>query len=485
MDAASDLPKKPGAHPFLIRACGVLPFLCLFLPAVFWRGGVLENETTRFIVNYSDDRSVLEKIFNPFLNDWDMYQGRELSYVFDYLDARVLLFLVRQFDVSIFIPFSAVLASLLIILIYRRGVRQTLPGVDRVTADLLLLPFLTCFVFVSTMGLFYRSAKPMLAPVLLALVFHIMSAARSRAEGTTIEKGGGIVNRQSLFAFALLAVAALLDRQGFFYVLIACVLLLVHYFITRRLKHLLIAAVAAAIFGHLYNVSLGPAIVWAVNGQRVNFAFQRIPMEELAKLPIYCLNAAQLLIANAAAMVGGFYVVGYLVLSLITSWLGWKAIISFKQWRAEKRLAFPKSGQNLGLVYALMLLAAQIVMFGLMIARHGYIYAWLDHWYWYYPLPFLTTFLVGLAFLLNTLLPRLRTGQLALLRWALVLIALSNLLHLPAYRNVMIGAPWFGPVYTRAEKLKVSIRNRSADPELGEEYLRFFDLYERHRKPPK
>jgi hypothetical protein len=463
----------------------VLPLLCLFLPAVFWGGGLLENEATRFIVNYADDRSVLQKVFNPFLNDWDMYQGRELSYFFDYLDASVLLFLVRQFDVSIFIPFSALLASVLIILIYRRGVRQTLPGLDRVTADLLLLPFLTCFVFVSTMGLFYRSAKPLLAPVLLALVFHIVRAAQSRAEGTTFEKSWGIVNRQSLFAFALLAVAALLDRQGFFYVLIACAVLLVHYLITRRLKDFLIAAVAAGVFGHLYNVSLGPAIVWAVNGQRANFAFQRIPAEELVKLPDYCLKAGQLLIANAAAMVGGFYVVGYLVLSVIAAWLVWRAIISCKGWTAEKRRALLQSGRSLGGIYALMVLAAQIVMFGLMIARHGYIYAWLDHRYWYYPLPFLTTVLVGFALLLNTLLPRLRTGQLVVLRVAVVLIALSNLLHLPAYRNLMVGAPWFGPVYVRAEKLKVSIRNRSADPELGEEYKRFFLLHERQRKPLK
>ena len=103
-----------------------------------------------------------------------------------------MLLLVRLFDVSLFIPLSAVVSSILIILIYRRGVRQILPGLDRVTADLLLLPFLTCFVFVSTMGLFYRSAKPLLAPVLLALIFHILRAAHARVEGTTFEKGWGI-----------------------------------------------------------------------------------------------------------------------------------------------------------------------------------------------------------------------------------------------------------------------------------------------------
>ena len=472
-------PNRPGR--FLARACGVVTMLCVFLPAVFWGGGVLENETTRFIVNYADGRSVLQKVFNPLLNDWNMYQARELSYLFDYLDARFLLFLVKHFDVSIFVPLSALLSSILIILIFRRGVRQALPGLDGVTAELLLLPFLTCFVFVSTMGVFYRSAKPLLAPALLALMFHLLRIAQSRAPGSTFEKGWAMVNRQSLFAFALLVVAALLDRQGFSYVLIACVVLLVHYLITRRLKDLLVATTGAAIFGHLYNVVLGPAIIWAVNRQRVDFGFQRIPAKELAKLPVLCLKAGKLLIANAAAMVGGYYVVGYLVLSLIAAWLVWRAIPFYKGWTRETWREHFKSGQNLGIMYALMVLAAQIVMFGLMIARHPYIYDWADHRHWYYPLPFLMTALLGLALLLNAVLPRLRTGQRQVLRMALVLIAVSNLLHLPAYRNLMVGAPWFGPVYSRAEMLKVSIRNRSADPGLGEEYNRFFLLHERHR----
>ncbi|HYJ03488.1 MAG TPA: hypothetical protein VEX43_00010 [Chthoniobacterales bacterium] len=482
MEETAHSPKKAnGSNAILGRACGVLAMLCVFIPAVFWGGGVLENETTRFIVNYSDSRSVLQKVFNPFLNDWNMYQGRELSYLFDYLDARFLLFLVKHFDVSIFIPLSAVVSSIFIILIFRRGVRQILPGLDRVTAELLLLPFLTCFVFVSTMGLFYRSAKPLLAPVLLAIMFYILRIAQSRPQGSAFEQGRAIVNRQSLFSFALLVVAALLDRQGFFYVLIACVVLLVHYLMTRRLKDLLIAAAAAAIFGHLYNVVLGPAIIWAVNGQQVDFGFQRIPAEELAKLPVHCLKAGRLLFANAAGMVGGYYVVGYLVLSLVAAWFGWRAILFYKGWMPEKRREQFKSGQSLGIIYALMVLAAQIVMFGLMIARHPYIYDWMDHRYWYYPLPFLMTVLLGLALLLNALIPRLRIGQRQVLRVALVLIAVSNLLHLPAYRNLMVGAPWFGPVYARAEKLKVSIRNRSADPELGEEYNRFFLLHERRR----
>ena len=476
-------PKRP--NPWVARALGVVTMLCVFIPALFWKGGVLEGETVSFMINYSDDRTVLQKVFNPLLNDFNMYQARELSYFFDYLDTTFFLFLLKRFDVTLFIPLSAVVATILIILVYRRGVRRTLPGLDRVTAELLLLPFLTCFAVISTMGFFYRSAKPLLAPVLLAIMFQILHSARSRARGQIVEKRWTLVTRQSLVAFVLLVLAALLDRQGFFYVLLACALLLVHFLITRKLKDLLIASAAAAIVAHLYNVVIGPAIIWAINGQRPDFTFQRIPMADLAGLPVHCLKAARVLTANLAAMAGGYYVVGYFVVALVTAWLIWGAIVFYKESERGKRWEHYRSGQSLAIVYAAMVLAAHVVMFGLMIARHPYVYDWVDHWYWYYPLPFLVVALVGLAVLFNAALPRLRNRHVRILRIALVLIALSNLLHLPAYRKVMASADWFGPVYTLSENLKASIRNDYRHPDLGGEFERFFVFHRQQRKAPK
>jgi hypothetical protein len=481
--ARTEKPKRQ--NPWVARALGIVPMLCVFIPAFFWKGGVLEGETVSFMINYSDDRSVLQKVFNPLLNDFNMYQARELSYFFDYLDTTFFLFLLKRFDVTLFIPLSAVVATILIILVYRRGVRRTLPGLDRVTAELLLLPFLTCFVVISTMGLFYRSAKPLLAPVLLALMFHILRSAQSRARGQFVEKRWTLVTRQSLVTFGLLVIAALLDRQGFFYILVTCSLLLVHFLITRKLKDLLIASVAAAIVAHLYNVVIGPAIIWAINGQRPDFTFQRIPMGDLAGLPVHCLKAARVLTANLAAMAGGFYVVGYLIVALVAAWLVWGAIVFYKESERGKRWEHYTSGQSLAIVYAVMVLAAHIVMFGLMIARHHYIYEWADHWYWYYPLPFIVTTLFGLAVLLNAVLPGLRTVNRRILKVALVLIALSNLAHLPRYRTLMVSGSWFGPVYRWSENLKASIRHRDPHPELGPEFKRFLIFHEKRRQPAK
>jgi hypothetical protein len=380
---------------------------------------------------------------------------------------------------------SAIVSSILIILIYRRGVRRTLPGLDRLTAELSLLPFLTCFVFVSTMGVYYRSAKPLLAPVLLALMFHILGSAQSRAGKSTLEKGWAMVNRQSLITFGLLLVAALLDRQGFFYVLIAFSILFVHFLVTRRLKDLLIASGAAAILAHLYNWFLGPAIIWAVHAYRVDFFYQRIPVEELAKLPVHSLKAIRLLVANLAAMLGGYYVVGYLVLAVITGWLLWKAVRLYKERMPGTFRERYASGARLGMIYVLMVLGLQVVLFALMIARHRFIYDWIDHWYWYYSLPFLMTVLFGLALFLNAALPSLGNVPRRVLRVALVLIAISNLLHLPANRKLMLSSQWFSQEYPYSEMLKASIRNHYPHPDLDGEYTRFFLFHEERRKSPK
>ena len=477
--------QSSGKNTWLARACGVVTLLCVFLPAFFWKGGVLEGETVSFIINYTDERTVPQKIFNPSLNDFGMYQARELSYLFDYLDARFFLFLVRQFDLTLFIPLSAVASTLLIIFVYRRGVRQTLPGLDRLTAELLLLPFLTCYVIVSTMGFFYRSAKPVLAPVLLALMFHIVRTAQARARGTSVEKRWTLVTRQSLAAFCLLLLAALLDRQGFFYVLSAASVLLVHFLITRKLKDLLIASLAAAIVAHLYNVVLGPALIWAINSERPYFGFQQIPAEAWANLPAHCLEAGRLLIANLAAMAGGYLVVGYVVLVLVAACLIWMALIFYKGSEPGKRWEHYKSGPSLAILYGLMIAGLHVVMFGVMIARHHYVYTWIDHWHWYYPLPFLVVALFGAAVLLNATLPRLRTGPRQILRVALVLIAVSNLVHLPAYRRVMATGQWFGPIYAASENLKASIRHRYPHPDLGGEFERFFLFHKERRKSAK
>jgi hypothetical protein len=63
----------------------------LLLAIACHAGGYLHWESSAFLLNYTADRPLLNIIFDPQKNDWGLYQCRELSYFFDYLDAKSFL----------------------------------------------------------------------------------------------------------------------------------------------------------------------------------------------------------------------------------------------------------------------------------------------------------------------------------------------------------------------------------------------------------
>ena len=150
----------------------------MLAPSLFWAGGVIEEEALGFLRNYWGDRTVLQRIFDP--RGYDYYQGRELSYAVDFLDAQwVRLVLGRGW--MYFVPPSALAASLAVVLAWGIGLPRALPGLDRVDAWCLLLVYLSNFAVLSTMGLLYRSAKPLVPPLLLAVLLLRAPAAAGAA----------------------------------------------------------------------------------------------------------------------------------------------------------------------------------------------------------------------------------------------------------------------------------------------------------------
>jgi hypothetical protein len=120
-------------------------------------------------------------------------------------------------------------------------------------------------------------------------------------------------------------------------------------------------------------------------------------------------------------------------------------------------------------------------MFALMLARHGYVYRWVDHRYWYYPMPFLATALFALLVTLDLAMPRLPSRLRRLAPAGLALVVISNVLTLDYYQALMRSGPWFGPVSVQSELLKASLRQGQPDPGLDPEYRSFFDYHRRLR----
>jgi hypothetical protein len=414
-------------------------------PSLFWEGGVVEEEALGFLRNYWGDRTVLQRVFDP--RGYDYYQGRELSYAVDFLDAQwVRLVLARGW--MYFVPPSALAASLAVVLAWGLGLPRALPGLDRATSWCLLLVYLSNFAVLSTMGLLYRSAKPLVPPLLLAVLLFVLRELREPRAGP-----------RASFAWVFFPCLAmsLLDRQGLFYTACLTAVLAVAWVRTRRWGLAACAGVAAVFTWALYNYLLGPWIIHAANGYWPEFRFQRFRPSRLADTRPWA-EAATLLRDWTSVLLGGLPL-------LITAAGAIALLVLYLRWRKRG----PGTRDVLAAVLLLGAVGAQLAMVAVMVQRHDPV-TWIDHRAWYYPLPFQVLVILGLAWALERV-ARARGGTLPrVVPAALVLVAASSLAQWPERRVVMETGPWFSDVSRRSASLERSFAAGQADPLLDGDY---------------
>ena len=440
----------PGQDRFLLIASRLLIAVAAVAPFWFWRGGVLELEVLHFIDRYLDERSLVRKVFDPYTNDFRTYQAREFSYFIDYIDAHVFQQLMR-WDVAVFIPLSAVVATALTIGIFLYATRRY-QKVTAVTLSLLLLVYLTNYIHLVTMGMFYRSTKPLLAPVLMGTAFYLASVFE-----------GGIRRWTPIAVFGLFCLMSLLDRQGFFYALVGSGLVL-GYAILNRTGWLLVAGAAAAVCAMTaYDLWIGPWIIERVSGYVPSLAYQEVPKEPLMQgLPYR--QSIEILAESLKVLMGST--------SMMLALVAVAAIAGAGLWRAGTT---GRMRLTVGVVLAIVALS-QIVMFAVMIVRHPPLFDWIDHRYWYYPLPFQALVLALLAMLLHRAMAGWPGWKVAVVNVALVLAVVGNVAHWTAYRDVQLTSRWFSRVYPQTELLKSSLAAGQPDPKLIPQYRGFYEL---------
>ena len=439
----------------VLFASRVLVAAAVAAPFWFWKGGVLELEVLHFIDRYLDDRSLLHKIFDPYTNDFRTYQARELSYFIDYIDAHVFRQLLR-WDLTVFIPLSAVVASALTVGIFLYAIRRY-RGLTPLTASLLLLVYLSNYIHLVTMGMFYRSTKPLLAPVLMGTAFYLAWIFE-----------GGARRWAPLAVFGLFSLMSLLDRQGFFYAIVGSGLVLAYALFTRKGWSIVAGAVAAVVAMTAYDLWIGPWIIERVAGYVPSLAYQEVPKEPLLQALPYR-QSAEILGESLTVFLGSTSKV--VAIALVA------AIAVAGIWRAG-----PGRGPRLTLTAILAAVAlSQVVMFAAMIVRHPPLYDWIDHRYWYYPLPFQALVLALLAMLLHRAIAGWTGWKLAVVHVALVAAIAGNVAHWTFYRDVQLSSRWFSRVYPQTELLKSSLSAGQPDPRLIPQYRQFYDLCVRIR----
>ena len=373
--------------------------------------------------------------------------------------------LARWFGAGFSIPLSAIASSGIIVSVYLAGLKYNADRCGRLVAVLLLLCFVTSFVFVSTMGLHYRSAKPVLAAVCIAWVFGFLRLARLRSlPGTERDE-----RRLTWLLLVLALIAGLLDRQGAFLVATGAVVLLVCTRGARTFRDLVVGMFIAVIVLQLYNFWLGPALIFRANGYWPDFSYQQIPIHELSLVHQHVLRATALIAANLLLMFGGNWWTIAFGIAVASAVLIRNRVppIAVRRWCAN--------ADSLCTCIALVL-ASQVLLFTVMIARHGYIYRWLDHRFWYYPLPLCALALCGLLVVMNRVAKPWNGRAKAFTALVLAGLAASNVVSLNKRRDVMAEGRWFGPVYYQCELLKQSLRSGSAVPELNPAYKSLFDF---------
>jgi hypothetical protein len=418
-------------------------------PALFWGGRVVFDETLSFILRrYWSGRSFLQIVFDP--RGWDFYQARELSYAIDFLDAQWVRLLLWR-DIVFLVPPSSVLASLAVVLIGACLAPRALPQLGRATRWLVLLVFLSNFVFVSTMGWLYRATKPLVAPLLLGLLLLVLAEHRQPRLGPR-------ASFAAVFATAL--AMSLLDRQGLFYVLALAGCLALAWARTHRGLSLALGAFAAAAVWAVYNYALGPWIIHAVNGYWPEFRFQRLRPGRLMQ-PHPWLAAVELLGDWTSVLLGGLPA-ALLAAAAVAAGAAWA-------WHARHQRGL----LALGLGVAVAAVAGQVAMVAIMVDRHEPV-TWADHRLWYYPLPYQALVVFGLLWALDRRAARGDGSLPRLLPIALAGLVVANTAQWPEKRLVMQSEPAFAEELRSSLVLARSLLSGRAEPSLAGDHRRFY-----------
>lgn len=263
---------------WFIVLLGALP---VFFNILSGRAQHTHPEANCFIIIYNHPGlPLLKLIFDPLRTDWQNYQGRELSYLIDFLDARFIALCIRMGKAH-FYSLSAIIFLLAGVLVIHRGLKKLYP--EKSPFLIALPPLMYAFSNASNL-VFFRSSKPAAAFGIIILFFHLAKLLKFPEKFRNFPS--------HIIALITLFLLPQLDRQGFFAAAViagatASLLLLsstpaAEFFelTPEHRKPLLFTAASATagtLFSILSNFVIVPKIIFALNHYHPDFSFQRLP----------------------------------------------------------------------------------------------------------------------------------------------------------------------------------------------------------------
>jgi hypothetical protein len=414
----------------------VLPVALIIHAATFWGRGIIDSEAMEFVLNYLLRRPFLATIFDPQINDWGAYQARELSYVFDLVDARVFAALLNR-HLLIFVPVSGVLGLITFSGMYFFGARKVL-ALDRLTICMLLSLFLSCIVVQASTPIFYRSSKIILSVALISYLFYLAALLKVDKAEVTLLKSAGL--------FCLALIAALCDRQGFYYLISATIIIVLFWRMNilkpasdRAYSRLILTNSCAIIATIFYNRIFAPWLIHGLNGYWPNFNYQHLPWSKLVD-PTLPAKAFHIFADQVSFFSGNLPFVLILALAAAVLFL--------------KRQSIAKIDNLSRIAVFVFSILALIGLLAVMIARHPAIYKVQDHEFWYYTLTIHVVFLFGITAWFSFMNSSLRDRFKPLFHSAVGILIALNLCSYHAQREVMIHSTgWFDGQYAHSQAL--------------------------------
>lgn len=426
-----------------------LPAVLFCHSVAFWDHGIIDREGMAFVLNYLADRPLLATIFDPSRNDWGAYQARELSYFFDFIDARVFAALLDR-GLLLFIPLSGVVGLVAVTAVYLWGATRVL-RLNSVSAALLVSLFLSCIVIQASTAILYRSSKITLSVAFLAILFLVTSLVRQTGGGRRASSG-------KLAGVFLLGLAlSMCDRQGFF-LLAALTIIVALLWLTARVRkatahghHLAVTVtcLGALAVATLYNYVLAPAVVQWANGYVPSFDYQRLPMADL-----YNWELAEHAWAMFRKQTGHFFGnAPFGVVSTLVA-IGWVATVWSSRATGHSRSSTKTLLTDDVIVLLFATSGTMVAMFALMILRHPAVFSIPDHSLWYYWTPMHVAMLFGVTLWITSLRESGgRVGKVVIYSLVLLMIA-GNVVHYDEQRAVMTHSErWFKGQYERSQRL--------------------------------
>ena len=394
---------------------------------LYHHGGIIHPESYSYLPYYLSDKPLIYKLYDSKVLDQDMFQARELSYFFDYLDSKFIEWSISKGHPHFLSATTYIFLFITGMLIWRFStLKLQLSPVFGISFVLLFWTSPSIFLA----GNFFRSAKvgvALLVTILFMAIYDFLISTDQVHQQTAAF--------QPWLGFFLLSLGmSLFDRQGVYFAAMALTFFIFWslFFPNKRMLTPISALAGALLLGQIYNRQIGPFLTQALNHYSPNFNYQMIPLWKPLQYPaVYAWAGTSLYLDNLRFLLGNIpaLLAGACLLILVII-LGYKVTRDIKSSRQLSRVTV--AGLGLFLCMALLLIGLD----ALMVLRHTPIFD-ADIRRGYYWIPQVAILTLTVALCTSHWIKRFTTST-TIIALLLFLAILGNLLALPAHNQIII-----------------------------------------------